>query len=224
VGWAIGRSIRKRAAAAIDYAGVGHAVRRVAQGSWAGTYLMRARDVGRGTPSPGALPPEPDLGLLAKSEIDAYLWFRALARRSDVLGRLEAGHTCIVVRLDLQIVSTVWLRYDEIWLPVIGRAVPLGDREAYAYDAYTDPAYRRHGVGIHRSLAINEHLRARDVRTSFAYVRSENAPALRASAEFGYEPAGRVRWFKAGPIELVRASLSDGPLADRRLVRAPSEL
>lgn len=213
-----------RLVAAVRYGGARHAARRALMRTWVGVYVIYVREVDahqearRNPPRPGLEAQD-----LTAESFAAYRAFAPRFNAAEIKRRIDAGHVCKTLWLNHRVVTAVWLRSDEIWLPTIGRAIPLRPSELYAYDAYTDPAYRRQGLAGVRSASITQYARELGVQHICAYVRAENTPAIRSVEGTGYRVAGRVRWICFGTQIRTFTSWSDPSFGDRKLRPAPDE-
>ena len=86
-----------------------------------------------------------DVAMLAESEIDDYLAFRASTAR-EIADRLRSGQMCFVARHEGRIVATAWVAVHPVWVPFLGCQIEMAAGDAHIYDKYTLPAYRGQGI------------------------------------------------------------------------------
>lgn len=164
-------------------------------------YVVLERDLRTDLPAAEA-PPGIDLALLTPAGIGAYTALRPDTPLATVERRLAAGHDCYVLRLGGAIVAAVWVRFDALWLPVIGRPLELPPGAAYAYDSYTAHDRRRQGLATLRSSLMHPLLRARGCTSLRAGVFADNRAGVRAALAAGYTPVRDLRWLHLGPLGL----------------------
>ena len=159
-----------------------------------------------GIPVVPPLPPEDRAQLLSPADVPALLALRPGLARATVEARLEAGHDCLCVWLNDELASTVWFRYDCMWLPELRRLIDLPEGTAYAYDSFTNPAYRRQGLVKRRAPGAARYLREAGYTNLVGYVRAENLAGLAAARSVGAAFVGRIRWFHLGPLGVELAT------------------
>jgi ribosomal protein S18 acetylase RimI-like enzyme len=110
-------------------------------------------------------PEEPvEFGRLQREALGDYLDFRPDADPSDLEERFEAGDACHVARTNGRIVAARWSSTREVSIGYLGHRSELPPGEAYLYDAYTTPAFRRRGIAVALSRHIFMLLHGQGVR------------------------------------------------------------
>ncbi|MGH8800403.1 MAG: GNAT family N-acetyltransferase [Casimicrobiaceae bacterium] len=99
-----------------------------------------------------------EIGQLAESAVDDYLAFRPGTQRGDAVGRLRSGQLCFFARSDGRIVGAGWITAEPYWLFYLGCAMPMEAGDVHAYDKFTLPAYRGHGISNALRMHHRRHL------------------------------------------------------------------
>jgi hypothetical protein len=188
-----------RVLAALRYGGLRYLARRaVGKLLWA-EWIALAIDLdGRSRLPATSLPLA--FRALDSHELEQFLLLRPGLTREEVLGRLAAGHRCLAVWLEGNVVAAVWVRFDRSWLPILERSMPLAAGEAYAYDSFTHPDYRQVGAVTFLGRSASNYLAGLGYRRRICYVLAENQPGLAAAKAIGYEVTGRLGWLHVGRV------------------------
>ncbi len=125
-------------------------------------------------PVPAAI----ELGELGSGEADRYLAFRPDSDPEEVMRRMAEGDRCHVARVEGRIVAARWVARREAWLPYLGVVMPLTEGDGYLYDAYTTPAWRRHGLSAAVTFHAVRRLRAEGCRRILRVALPENRAGL----------------------------------------------
>jgi GNAT superfamily N-acetyltransferase len=83
---------------------------------------------------------------LRRDALDEYFGLRPEADPSELDLRFDTGDICHVARVNGNIVTTRWSSTREIRIRELGYRSALARGQAYLYDAYTAPAFRRRGI------------------------------------------------------------------------------
>jgi ribosomal protein S18 acetylase RimI-like enzyme len=97
---------------------------------------------------------EVEFDRLEREALGDYLEFRPDAELSELETRFEAGDSCHVARTNGRIVAARWSSTREVRIGYLGYRSELPAGEAYLYDAYTTPAFRRRGISVSLSRHI----------------------------------------------------------------------
>lgn len=146
---------------------------------------------------------------VSDDDIDAYVRLRRDASRDTTRARLARGDRCFVALLDGRIVSAVWLATGIVPVAYLGCDLELGPEEAYAYDAFTQPALRGLDVGSWRTELLKEQVRRAGRRRVLSLQLAENRSQGRRSMRRGYRPLGVVGWYGLGPWRRLFVRLHD---------------
>jgi hypothetical protein len=136
---------------------------------------------------------------LGEAHLDAYRALRPDQDAAEVHRRLEAGHWCVAVWLDEQIIGALWLAGGRARIEYLGRDLELGPDEVYAYDGYTSPVFRGSGASPLRTAWSIRHASGLGYRRLLATFLPENQPALPLWNRVGYRRLGVIGYVKLGP-------------------------
>lgn len=123
------------------------------------------------------------------------------ARDWPLTRRQGAGNRCLTARVDGRLVSVMWACMGKAArIDYLAQDLPLAAHEAYLCGAYTEPAFRGHGIAPAMSVELLRRLREEGITRAIRATWPENTAALRAHAKAGFQPfalMGRVqigRW------------------------------
>ncbi len=105
-----------------------------------------------------------EFGRLRREELGEFLELRGGSDLSELALRFDVGDTCHVARADGQIVAARWSTTREVRIGYLGYRSALAQGQAFLYDAYTAPAFRRRGIAVALSRHIFELLHGQGVR------------------------------------------------------------
>jgi GNAT superfamily N-acetyltransferase len=144
-----------------------------------------------------------DVAMLAESEIDDYLAFRASTSRGEIADRLRSGQMCFVARHEGRIVAAAWVAVQPVLVPFLGCQIEMAAGDAHIYDKFTLPAYR--GEGISNAVRTHhlKHLQRAGYRRATGAVLPENASSLRDDTKGGFRTYGILCRIKVGPWQRV---------------------
>lgn len=104
-----------------------------------------------------------EFGRLQREELGEFLELRPDSDLSELAVRFDAGDACHIARANGQIVAARWSATREVRIDYLGYRSALADGQAYLYDAYTAPAFRRRGIAVDLSRHIFELLHGQGV-------------------------------------------------------------
>jgi ribosomal protein S18 acetylase RimI-like enzyme len=165
-----------------------------------------------------SLPPGAWLQLLEEAQISDYLRFRPEVRAADIRRRFRAGHLCFVVGSTEHILSATWVALRRADIDYLQWELPLGNNEAYVYDAYTLKDWRGSGLSSTLSAFISEQLQRRGITRSWRAVMPENSAAMAMQSKLGSRPVWRITSLRLGPWRWLGRS---SPGTNFRPFRAP---
>ena len=95
-----------------------------------------------------------------------------------------------------KVVSYCWIAFGEEWIGEIEMKVKPGPQEAYLYDAFTLPQYRRRN--FFSTLLSNslEYLESRGYSRALIFALSSNRPSIKAIEKSGFKCFQSVLFFK----------------------------
>jgi ribosomal protein S18 acetylase RimI-like enzyme len=100
---------------------------------------------------------------------------------------------------DADQIAVTWAAASRAWTGYLEHELPLAPGEVYLFDAYTDPAFRGHGIAPAMSTELLRRFRGEDSRRAIRGTWPENEAALRAHAKAGFQPYAIIRCIKLGP-------------------------
>ncbi|HEX2253924.1 MAG TPA: GNAT family N-acetyltransferase [Thermoanaerobaculia bacterium] len=136
---------------------------------------------------------------LAEPEIPRLLALNPALVESDVRRWLEAGHECMLARLDGEIVHFRTYVTGRVELPYLGRALRLEEGDVLLGMVYTAPTLRRRGLLSVAARWSAHHVRSRGHRRMVAVIASWNEAPLRAAQKVGMEVVGVAGAWRLGP-------------------------
>lgn len=116
---------------------------------------------------------------------------RALARMG-VMARLERGERCFATFAGDRTVSFRWVGTGVVDASFLRVSLRLGDRDAWVFDSWTEPALRGRGVATQASRALGAALASEGARRTVAIVMDGNRAGKRAVSRAGYRPLGTI--------------------------------
>lgn len=155
------------------------------------------------------------IGLLKKIEIAEYVQFRTEADIPGIQSRLDAGQVCFVARHQGALVSTSWAAANRAWIDYLSRELRLAPDEVYAYDSFTEPAFRGRSVDPARTAEKLRYFRAAGYRRMVCAVSPENRASFRSCAKVGYRPYGLIGYVRVGPWKRHFCRVRHGPTQHR---------
>ena len=140
---------------------------------------------------------------LTEPEIPRLLALNPALAEADVRRWLEAGHECMLARLDGELVhfrTYVTGRVEgRVELPYLGCALRLEEGDVLLGLVYTAPGVRRRGLLATAARWSAGHVRSRGYRRMVALIASWNEAPLRAAQKVGMEVVGVAGVHRLGP-------------------------
>ncbi len=136
---------------------------------------------------------------LQMHEVNEYVAFRANVDPAEIRSRLEQGHQCWIVRRQGTIVHTIWAAIGSAWVRYLDCEIRLAADEAYIYESYTAPAFRRLNINAARAGAMARYFRDRSFVRLLALVMPENPAGIQATVSAGYRTTGVIGRVSLGP-------------------------
>lgn len=169
--------------------------------------VKTAEALARGEPVPGVT-----VDLLSDHQIPAYRALRPDTPEPRIRRRLQAGAACFAAWRDGRLVAVRWLTTDRAEIGYLGAAVGLCPGVWYAFDAYTLPAERRHGISGMVTAALVRHAESLGATSVINTVVPENRYG-RGLARRRSQPLGVLGGLRLGRWSVVAARLPPGYLA-----------
>jgi ribosomal protein S18 acetylase RimI-like enzyme len=117
-------------------------------------------------------------------------------QKNQALIRLEAGHHWYlsIEKQSGRLANYRWASMTSAFIPEINRTILLKPGEAYLYDLYTLPEFRRRGIeAVSRQFIYEELCKRYNAPRLFVYIRPENNASLQAGRNY-LTPLARV-WY-----------------------------
>lgn len=170
---------------------------------------------------PAAEPPAAalDWAPLTAADVPLLLALHPALDAAQVRGWLDAGHDCVLARLDGEPVHFRTYVTGRVDLPYLGRALALDDGDVLLGQAYTAPALRRRGLLAVAAAWSERHVRARGHRRKVALIARWNEAPRRAAERAGMREIGRAGVLRLGPWRrpFARGAVSFDAAGDLRL-------
>lgn len=109
---------------------------------------------------------------------------------NQFLKRMKEHKVCIIALIKDKIVYYRWISFERKNL------VPLEDKEAYLFDAYTLPEYRRLGIHTAGSVECLRVAKEKGCERVIASASLRNYPAQKTLRKLRFKEAGRVTLIK----------------------------
>lgn len=106
--------------------------------------------------------------------------FRTSTRITD---RVARGDVCVVAYVDGSLAHFHWVTFTAELLGEEQMALHLGEKEAYTYDSYTVPAFRRRGIASEAKKFLLTYLIQRGIQTVYAMHKSDNIASSGAAVK-----------------------------------------
>jgi GNAT superfamily N-acetyltransferase len=153
-------------------------------------------------------PPQPVCGITIRQATanDVHLFdgmndaHRLIAQARD---RLNRGHLWFVAIEDStrRLAHYRWVSTTTALIPELNRHIICAPQEAYFYDLYTLPEFRRRGIDGYSRQTIYEYVRRElGIRRILVYICADNHPSLQAARPY-LKIIGRVWYAEIGPFE-----------------------
>ena len=121
-------------------------------------------------------------------------------RPGEVERRLAEGQRGLLGWSDGRLIYYRWDTIGSGSLPFLRRRIQLDATDLLTVDAYTDPAFRGHGLHSEATWRVLAQAQRAGLRRSVTFVAWWNRPALRVALEkAGREPIGSVGYWALGP-------------------------
>ncbi len=114
--------------------------------------------------------------------------FRTSSRIAD---RITRGDVCVVAYVDKSLAHFHWATFTSNLSGEDLMTLHLSDNEAYTYDSYTRPAFRRRGIASVAKKHLLEYLIQRGIHSVYAMHKSDNVAS--SSAAVKRRRSGRSR-------------------------------
>lgn len=117
-------------------------------------------------------------------------------RKGDAMKRLKAGHICFIGEKNGEIVSYIWICFQEAYIDELERKIQVAPSYAYGYDYYTNPDFRRTGIFTTVFKRAVDYLSQNGVKGVYDLVSSDNLPSMKAHAKIGSQKIGEIMFMR----------------------------
>jgi hypothetical protein len=140
-----------------------------------------------------------EISQLQPGEVDEYTAFRPGTAAAEIRSRLERGHQCFVARRQGVLANAIWAAAGTAYIRYLDCEIRIAPDEAYMYDSYTAPSFRRLNINAARAEVMERHFRERAFFRFWALAMPENLAGIGATVGAGYHHAGIIGRIKIGP-------------------------
>jgi GNAT superfamily N-acetyltransferase len=158
---------------------------------------------------------------LTAADLDEYTTFRRPSNPDSGMRRMHDGHVCFVARHEGKIICTTWGAGSNAKSWYLSTEIPLTPDEAYAYDLFTAPEWRRKGIGTAVLNALHNYYRVRGKRRVLSMIVPENHASI--SGRLGSVPIGRMGFVGIGKLRYDFCHMKAGKLAPGQLPRTDAQ-
>lgn len=148
---------------------------------------------------------------LSVADIDQYNTFRKPSDPDSAQRRIRAGHRCFIARHADTIVCASWGATSNARSGYLSAPIELSSDEAYAYDLFTAPEWRRKGLAIAVTNALHNFYRAEEKRRVLRFIVPEKYAAM--TGTLGYHSIGRMGFLGIGRFRMTFCRMNAGKLA-----------
>ena len=131
--------------------------------------------------------------LLTLDDSDSYCKAREINTKSEFEKRLSMGHFGICATYDEKIISYIWRSIKEFEDTELKLKITLPENYSYAYDAYTNPEYRRYGVYREMRTSTQKLLVEKGYYYAISIIRTSNEASIKA--------VEKLQGFKIGTLD-----------------------
>lgn len=148
---------------------------------------------------------------LNAADIEQYNAFRKPTDPDSAERRMRAGHRCFIARHTDKIVCASWGATGNARSGYLSAPIALTSDEAYAYDLFTAPEWRRKGLAIAVTNALHNFYRSEGKWRVLRVIVPEKYAAI--SGTLGYHSIGRMGFLGIGRFRLHFCRMNAGKLA-----------
>jgi GNAT superfamily N-acetyltransferase len=138
----------------------------------------------------------------------------------EVRRRFRSGGRCYTAWVDGHLASYGWVSFDEEYVGEFNLRVRLLPGEAYVWDCFTLPAYRRHGLYSALLAHVLCNLEAGPVCRAWIGADADNVASQRGIARAGFRAVADMVLARVLAIRLVwvqgRPGMPEGAVAEAR--------
>jgi ribosomal protein S18 acetylase RimI-like enzyme len=158
---------------------------------------------------------------LNAADIEQYNAFRKPSDPASAARRMRAGHRCFIARHSDKIVCASWGATGNARSGYLSAPIALTSDEAYTYDLFTAPEWRRRGIAIAVTRALHNFYRAEGKRRVLRVIVPENYAAI--TGTLGYHSIGRMGFLGIGGFRLDFCRMNAGELAPGKSRRTDTQ-
>jgi len=116
--------------------------------------------------------------------------------RKAIEKRFKKGDRCFVAEIDSRIAHYTWLCFGEEYLPSIEKRVRVKENEAYIYNVYTVPSFRREGLFSFVLGQVLKQLQDSGYKKLWVSVLSNNLSSQNAFEKMGFEKETEIEYLR----------------------------
>jgi len=154
---------------------------------------------------------------LTLSELSAYRELRPETANSELVRRIEAGHTCIVGWYAGRIISARWLGLNRCRIDYLDIEISLAPDTAYLCETFTAAEYRGRRVATAGAAVVEEILYRNGTRRELAAIWPENRAGQKTADRAGFTRVGTVGYLGVDHFR-YRFCTYRGPRATIRII------
>lgn len=141
-----------------------------------------------------------------ESNAEAMAQAMGLSNPGQIMRRWSLNRRSFAARVEGGIAAYGWVSRGAECVGEMGRQIYLKPDEAYVWDCYTLPAYRRRRLYSALLSHMNTTLADEGIRRIWIGSNLENRPSLRGFVNVGYRPAAQMTHFRIGDLNCLWVS------------------
>ncbi len=152
-----------------------------------------------------SFPPDYSVALLerdAAAQVEALTEWNTL---EEINRRMDAGHTCLVLRHHDSVVGYTWANLEEV--KDLADEYKLKQGEVYLYDAYVDPAHRGDGLASRLRNSCYNLMRKQGFSSFVSISDRFNLPSLKFKRRLGGRPEALYLGLQLGRFRIGQLCL-----------------
>ncbi len=155
-------------------------------------------------PRPAPQPQVPaEFRQLGPASLESLSAAMGVSSHAEILRRLNSGERCYTAWVDGQLASYGWVSFDEEFIGELNLRLRLVPGEAYVWDCFTLPAFRRQGLYGALLAHILLELEKDAVCRVWIGADADNAISQRGIARAGFRPAADLVLARVFAMRLV---------------------
>lgn len=138
-----------------------------------------------------------------QTDAEALAQAMGLSNPGQIIRRWSLNRRSFVARVEGSIAAYGWVSWDAECVGEMGRQISLKPDEAYVWDCFTLPPYRRNRLYSGLLSHMNTTLADEGFRRIWIGSNLENRPSLRGFDNAGYQPAAQMTHFRIGDLNCL---------------------